>query len=118
MPGRPERVTFTRKSAQRVAKMVRDAERGQRDMPPVKFRQASPGGAEVRFGFINANWNKGNTATVTQVDPSNNETILPLRTFTAVNYFATVNVTVTVPFPRVACVSVGTTWLLIAAECV
>lgn len=116
MPGRPERVTFTRKAAQRVANVVRDAERGQRDMPAVKFRApVGGGGVEARVGFISSTWTKGDTKTVTEVSPQTGQTILPVRTFTAINWFATIQVTS--GFPKVLCINVGGVWCLIAAEC-
>lgn len=69
----------------------------------------------TRLGTISANWNKGATATVTE-QSGDGTAISPTVTFTAKNYFADV----TVPSQstrRVACAQIGSTWVLIAAEC-
>jgi hypothetical protein len=94
MPGRRERITFDRRTAKRIATVVRDAERGDRDLAPVTF--------------------KGTTATVTQLKPDGSA-LSPTRTFTATNWFAAV--TVSSGTKKVACASVGSLWILIAAEC-
>lgn len=115
MPGRPERVTFTKRAAQRVANVVRDAERGQRDMPAVTFRQPAGGGtAEIRVGFVTTTWAKGATASVTRLNADGSEPAT-YSTFTALNLFASISPNNS-PF-KVCCVKAAGVWLLIAAEC-
>lgn len=115
MPGRRERITFDRRTAKRIATVVRDAERGDRDLAPVTFRTGGgDDGADIRLGTISASWAKGATATVTQLKPDGSA-LTPTRTFTATNWFAAV--TVSSGTKKVACASVGSQWILIAAEC-
>lgn len=113
MPGRRERITFDRRTAKRIATVVRDAERGDRDLSAVTLRTSSDE-SEIRLGTISATWNKGSTATVTQLKPDGSAMATP-RTFEAKNWFA--SVTVTSGTRKVACASVGSQWILIAAEC-
>lgn len=113
MPGRRERITFDRRTAKRIATVVRDAERGDRDLSPVTLRTSSDE-SEIRLGTISATWTKGTTATVTQLKPDGSA-MSPTRTFTAKNLFA--DVTVSSGTKKVACASVGSQWILIAAEC-
>lgn len=70
-------------------------------------------GGSVRLGTISAPWNKGSTATVTQLE-GDGTAISPAVTFEAKNWFATVTGTGT---KKVACGLVGDAWILIAAEC-
>lgn len=115
MPGRRERITFDRRTAKRIATVVRDSERGDRDLAPVTFRTGSGDeGAEIRLGTISSSWAKGGTATVTQLKPDGSA-LSPTRTFTATNWFAAI--TVSSGTKKVACASVGNQWILIAAEC-
>jgi hypothetical protein len=67
-----------------------------------------------RLGTISATWNKGTTATVTQIKADGNA-LSPTVTFQATNHFATV--TVDSGTRKVLCVFVGDRWLLVAAEC-
>ena len=113
MPGRRERITFDRRTAKRIATVVRDAERGDRDLSAVTLRTSSDE-SEIRLGTISATWTKGTTATVTQLKPDGSARS-PTRAFTAKNWFATV--TVSSGSKKVACASVGSQWILIAAEC-
>jgi hypothetical protein len=113
MPGRRERITFDRRTAKRIATVVRDAERGDRDLAPVTFRTGGED-SEIRLGTIAASWAKGATATVTQLRPDGSA-LTPTRTFTATNWFAAV--TVSSGTKKVACASVGNQWILVAAEC-
>jgi hypothetical protein len=58
---RNERITFTRPAAERIAKVVRQVEGGDRDSSGLTFRRVppqSPGGSEVRFALWTAttNW--------------------------------------------------------------
>lgn len=61
-PARTERVTFTRPAAERIAKVVRTVEGGDRDTGPLTFgtRVSSPaGGSDVKFATYTATagWN-------------------------------------------------------------
>jgi hypothetical protein len=115
MPARREKITFGRSDVKRISRVVRDAERGDRDLAPVSLpRAGGDDGTEVRLGSISATWTKGNTATVTQLKPDGSG-FSPARTFTAKNWFA--DVTVSSGTKKVACASVGNQWILIAAEC-
>lgn len=68
----------------------------------------------LRLGTVSSTWGKGSNATVTQQN-GDGTAISPSQTFTASNYFATI--TVSSGTKRVACGLVGSTWILIAAEC-
>ena len=72
------------------------------------------GSAGVRLGTISSTWSRGADATVTQLN-GDGSAISPTVTFSAKNWFATV--TVTSGTKKVACALVGSTWILIAAEC-
>jgi hypothetical protein len=112
------KVAFTEDAARRVAAATLAYERGSRDMPPVRFRTAGGddggGGEEPRLGTIPATWNKNTIATVTQIN-ADGTAITPVVTFEARNHFATV--IVSGGPKKVLCVSVGGSWLLVAAEC-
>ena len=113
----PRKVSWNENDARRVAAATLAYERGNRDMPPIRFRTGGDdggGGEEPRLGTISATWNKGSTATVTQVN-ADGTSLSPTVTFTATNWFATV--TVTSGTRKVLCVFVGDRWLLVAAEC-
>jgi hypothetical protein len=113
MAGR--KVAFTEDAARRVAAATLSYERGNRDQPPIHFRQAGDGGGEEpRLGTISATWTKNATATVTQIK-ADGTALSPTVTFTATNYFATV--TVPSGTRKVLCLFVGDRWLLVAAEC-
>lgn len=115
MAGRREKISLTRRDVKRMAKVVRDAERGDRDLAPVTLpRAGGDDGSEIRLGTVSATWAKGSTATVTQLKPDGSAMATP-RTFTAKNWFA--SVTVSSGTRYVACASVGNQWILIAAEC-
>lgn len=110
----PRKVSWSEDDARRVAAATLAYERGNRDMPPIHFRTAGDDGEEPRLGTINATWNKGSTATVTQIN-ADGTPLSPTVTFTATNHFATV--TVASGTKKVLCVLVGDRWLLQAAEC-
>jgi hypothetical protein len=110
------KVAFTEDAARRVAAATIAYERGSRDMPGVRFRQASGDGdgEQPRLGTIAATWTKDTTATVTQIN-ADGTALSPTITFPATNHFATV--TVTTGTKKVLCQFVGDRWLLTAAEC-
>jgi hypothetical protein len=111
------KVAFTEDAARRVGAATLAYERGNRDMPPIRFRT---GGDEPdmpeppRLGRIAATWTKNTTATVTQIK-ADGTSLSPTVTFQATNYFATV--TVASGTKKVLCEFVGDRWLLTAAEC-
>lgn len=104
------------RALRRINRAVTSYERGDRDMPPIEppIPIGDDGGEPVRLGTISATWNKGATATVTEIN-GDGTAISGNPTFTAKNWFATV--TVTTGTKKVACAPVGDTWILIAAEC-
>jgi len=108
------KVSFSEADARRIAASVRAHERGNRDQPPIHFRQPGDDAEEPRLGTISATWTKNATATVTQIK-ADGTTLSPTVTFTATNYFATV--TVASGTRKVLCLYVGDRWLLVAAEC-
>ena len=60
------RVSFTETDARRIAAATRAYERGNRNQPPIMFRQSGgdDGGDPVRLGKTTAAWDKGTLATV------------------------------------------------------
>lgn len=107
MPGKRERITLGRRDVRRISKVVRDSERGDRDMSAPSVR-TSDDGAEIVRGTFTAPWSKGSTKTVTNA-------VITAQTYQNVkNYFASVTGTGT---KACAIAYVGTEWILIAAEC-
>lgn len=61
-----ERVVFTRPAADRIAKVVRKVEAGNRDGAPLTFdRVAAAVGSPLRLATFTGNWQTGSFATVT-----------------------------------------------------
>jgi hypothetical protein len=58
-----KKVSFSEADARRIASTVRAHERGNRDQPPVFFRQSGDD-SPVRLCKTSAAWNKGTTATL------------------------------------------------------
>jgi hypothetical protein len=58
------RVSFTETDARRIAAATRAYERGNRNQPPIRFRQGGEDGDPVRLGKTTAAWDKGTTATI------------------------------------------------------
>ena len=111
------KVAFTEDAARRVGAATLAYERGNRDMPPIRFRTGGDdggGGEQPRLGTISSTWTKNTTATVPQIKPDGTA-LSPTVTFQATNYFATV--TVATGTKKVLCEFVGDRWLLTAAEC-
>jgi hypothetical protein len=104
-----DRVTFTRSSAERIAKVVRDAEAGDRDQPGVSF-ESRPAEARktFRIATFSGTWSIGGTKTVTLGVGST-------ATVAAVNLFA--GVTASPGTAHCAIARDGATWYLIAARC-
>jgi hypothetical protein len=109
-----QRGYLTPSAARRVGRVVRDYESGDRDQPPIKFRDAGGDDDAVRMGTVAATWVKGNDATVTPIR-ADGTAIAGAATFTATNWFATV--TVAAGTRKVACAWCDGRWILIAAEC-
>ena len=107
-------VTFSRQSAQRIAKVVRTVEAGNRDQPGITFDHPQPGGTKVfRLCTFTGSW----TIDVQKVVTFLNQTTTP-NTVSAYNVFATISgSTATNVFKHVAIAKDGTAWYAIAAEC-
>lgn len=110
-----ERVTFTRPAAERIAKVVREVEQGDRDAVGLSFGyRAAGGGAKVfRICTFTGSWSINASKTVT----FRNVTTTP-NTASALNLFAAVvGATSTSATKHCAVAKEGTAWFLIAAEC-
>jgi hypothetical protein len=108
-PARTERVTFTKPAAERIAKVVRTVEGGDRDAGPLTFGNRGVGGNPKIFRvctFTGA-WAIGDTKTVT----FKNQTATP-NTVAAVNLFFPVTSTAT-GNTDCAIAKEGTAWYLI-----
>lgn len=101
-----ERLTLGRRDLRRIARVVRDAERGDRDQSPAQLRTAQDG-ADIVRGTFTAPWSKGDTKTVT-------DAAITSQTYTAKNYFASATGSGS---KACAIAYVGGEWILIAAEC-
>ena len=108
-------VTFSRQSAQRIAKVVRTVEAGNRDQPGITFDHPLPGigGRMFRMATFTGSWTIDAQKVVTFL----NQTTTP-NTVSAYNVFATISgSTATSAFKHVAVAKDGTAWYAIAAEC-
>jgi hypothetical protein len=109
---RNERITFTRPAAERIAKVVRQVEGGDRDSSGLTFRRVPPQGEGrvFRIATFTGAWSIGATKAVT----FKYQTGTP-NTVAATNLFAAV------PAPTgdgdCAIAKEGTAWYLIAAVC-
>lgn len=72
--------------------------------------------SDKRFGEVSAAWNKGAIATVNRLYADGSE-YDPPETFQAINQFATLAAPGAGDTRFVMCILVGTTWMLVAAEC-
>lgn len=110
-PARTERVTFTKPAAERIAKVVRAVEGGDRDAGPLTFgtRNAGGGGKVFRVCTFTGSWAINISKTVTYKYVTNTP-----NTAAATNLFATITSTGT---KNCAIAKDGTAWFLIAAEC-
>jgi hypothetical protein len=111
-PARTERVTFTKPAAERIAKVVRTVEGGDRDAGPLTFGSRGVAGNPKTFRvctFTGA-WAINATKTVT----FRNQTATP-NTVAAVNLFAAI--TAASGSRNCAIGKDGTAWYLIAAQC-
>lgn len=110
-PARTERVTFTKPAAERIAKVVRAVEGGNRDCGPLTFgaRIGGVSGKVFRICTYTGAWSKNTDKTVT----FRGVTTTP-NTVSATNLFANVSGSGT---KNCAIAKDGTAWYLIAAEC-
>ena len=109
-----QKVVFNETDARRIAAATRAYERGNRDMPGIRFRSVGgDDGEQVRLGRISSDWTHGESATVERLDEAG-DPLDPPSTFTALNFFGTVYVQPD-ETANVACGLVGATWILIEA---
>lgn len=114
-PARVERVTFTKPAAERIGKVVRTVEAGNRDQGPLTFgpRVGGASGKTFRVCTFTGEWAINASKTVT----FRNQTTTP-NTAVAVNLFAAITgTTVTSTLRNCAIAKDGTAWYLIAAQC-
>jgi hypothetical protein len=105
--GNKQFVKFSRGAAQRIAKVVRTVEQGNRDQPGVSFGHQPTPGKVFRVCTFTGAWSKTSDKTVTL----RNQT----ATLVATNLFA--NITAAGSSRACAIAKDGTAWYLIAAEC-
>lgn len=108
---KPERVSFTRPAAERIAKVVRTVEAGDRDAGPLSFgyRDSAAIGKLFRICTFTGSWNIDAAKTVTFKYQANTP-----NTVSATNLFANITSTDT---RDCAVAKDGTAWFLIAARC-
>jgi hypothetical protein len=108
-----DRITFTKPSADRIARVVRKVEAGDLDQHGFSFKVRAFGGAGkiFRMATFTASWDKGSSQTVVFLNQTNTP-----NTATAINLFANVDVA-TAATAHCAIARDGTAWYLIAAEC-
>jgi hypothetical protein len=107
-----ERVAFTKPAAERIAKVVRAVEGGDRDCGPLTFgaRIGGVSGKVFRVATFTGAWSIDATKTVT----FRNQTATP-NTVAAVNLFAALSSAA--GSRNCAIAKDGTAWYLIAAQC-
>lgn len=110
---RTERVVFTRPAAERISKVVRIVEAGNRQSAPLRFERTGGAGSKVfRICTFTGTWNIDTDRTVTL----RNVTTTP-NTLVATNLFADVGGGGTASTYPCAVGKDGTAWYLIAAKC-
>lgn len=112
-----ERVTFTRPAAERIAKVVRQVEAGDRNAAPLQFGLKGAGGTQpkvFRICTFTGAWN----INVSKVVTFKYQTTTP-NTVSATNLFASLGTSGSDP-RNCAIAREGTAWFLIAAveDCV
>lgn len=109
-----QRVTFTKASAERISRVVRKVEAGNRGGQPLIYQpRIGSGGKVFRVCKFTGSWDIDTSKTITFL----NQTATP-NTVAAKNLFATISgSTVTSTFYNCAIGKDGTAWYLIAAEC-
>lgn len=115
-PARVERVTFTRPAADRIAKVVRRVEQGDRGAEPLTFGRGGGGGGGrkvFRICTFTGSWDIDTMKTVT----FRNVTTTP-NTVAAMNLFSSLaGPSGTVSTAVCAIAKDGTAWYLIQARC-
>lgn len=108
-PAKTERVTFTRPAAERIAKVVRTVEGGDRDQPGISYGSAPGGvaGKVFRVATFTGSWSINGAKTVTLRGST--------ATLSATNLFAAIGTAASSRNCAVA--KDGTAWFLIAAQC-
>lgn len=108
-----ERVTFTRPAAERIARVVRIVEAGDRKSEPLRFGNRAGGAAPVVFRIctFTGAWSIDSAKTVT----FKYQTTTP-NTVSATNLFASLGTSASDP-RNCAIARDGTAWFLISAEC-
>ena len=110
-PARVERVTFTKPAAERIGKVVRTVEAGNRDQGPLTFGPRVGGASKVfRVCTFTGAWSINASKTVT----FRGVTTTP-NTAVAVNLFAAISAPASAANCAIA--KDGTAWYLIAAQC-
>ena len=106
--------SFTRPAAERIARVVRRVEAGDRKENALSFERVGGGGGGgkvFRMATFTASWDKGNPQTVTFLNQPNTP-----NTAVAINLFADVAISTAVT-AHCAIARDGSAWYLIAAEC-
>lgn len=128
-PARVERVTFTKPAAERIGRVVRQVEAGNRDQGPLTFgpRVGSGGGTSVRMAYYTATvaWNRITfTAATSHTNTMKIQFAFPTAqtaaTALAVNHFVSLDVqstNVTAATRAITVMKEAGMWRLIAAEC-
>ena len=114
-PARTERVTFTRPAAERIAKVVREVEAGDRDQAGLTFGSRSGGssGKVFRVCTFTGAWSKNAAKVVTfRGITSTPNTAVAQNIFVAITGTTSTSTT-----KNCAIAKDGTAWYLIAAEC-
>ena len=114
-PARTERVTFTKPAAERIAKVVRTVEAGDRDTGPLTFgNRGVSGNAKIfRICTYTGAWSIGDAKTVT----FKYQTTTP-NTVSASNLFFPVTNTATANARDCAIAKDGTAWFLVDVKAV
>lgn len=109
-----DRVTFTKPAAERIGKVVRIVEAGDREASPYTVDVRGPSSGKMfRMCKFTGAWSINTSKTITFL----NQTTTP-NTVSASNVFATISgTTVTSTVRNCAIAKDGTAWYLIAAQC-
>jgi len=107
---RNDRIAFTRGSAERIAKVVRQVEAGNRDEAALSFRSRPPvAGPTIRMATFTGSWAKDSTRIVTLRNVT--------ATLSAINVFGVAGSTASGTYDC-CIIREGTSWFAIQGECV
>ena len=106
-PAQIERMAFTRPAAERIAKVVRTVEAGDRDQPGITFGSAMVAPRTFRMATFTGAWPINGAKTVTLRGST--------ATLSATNLFAAIGTAAS--SRNCAIAKDGTDWFLIAAQC-